>query len=63
MKKFIAILAVLFSVFSMPMLVNAESENCHTEIMFCDNDHSYTVFICDDYDKVMWDSILCGLVE
>ncbi len=55
MKKSIALLAFLFVVFAMPMLVNAESENCHTEII-CGH---YCV-CCDFYDHVIWSEIYCG---
>lgn len=60
MKKIAFSIIAIGAIVLVPFFVSG-AENCRTEVMFCDNDHSYTVFICDDYDKIIWDELLCGL--
>ncbi len=67
MKSSFLTITLLVILAAIPFISTAdngtEEELCGTEIMFCDNDHSYTVFVCDDYDRMIWDQLLCGMSE
>lgn len=61
MKKILLVFAFLgLFAFLTPKVADAE-EPCHLELLHCTNTGvSYMVVVCDEWDLMVWGSILCG---
>lgn len=62
MKKLAIVLAFIgLFTFLTPKVANADQFGCHVTTIYCTNTGvTHIIVVCDDWDDMIWGSLLCG---